>query len=263
MRELFSGDGWRALHDFVRPDLLCLFDFDGTLVALEPRPEQVNVPAKVFERLHALQQRARVGIVTGRSLKDMHRMLNSAFEPDYLIGNHGIEGLPGWGKHASAFEAVCERWQVQLQSAIASIDKRIWIEYKRYSLSIHYLQAQHPQAVALQLSRLFERLSPPPKIVAGKAVFNLLPEGASDKGRAVTELMKLTGASCALYAGDDVTDEYVFALARDDIFSVRVGDCSNSDADFLIPDHEAIVPLIDGLINCLTDPRVKERQHNG
>ena len=94
MKELFTSSGRQALQEFVRDDLLCLFDFDGTLVALEPHPEKVRVPDIVLDRLQRLQERARVGIVTGRGLADMHRMLE--FKPDFLLGNHGIEGLPGW-----------------------------------------------------------------------------------------------------------------------------------------------------------------------
>ena len=47
MKALFSPAGRQALRDFVCEDLLCLFDFDGTLVPLEPHPDKVNVPATV------------------------------------------------------------------------------------------------------------------------------------------------------------------------------------------------------------------------
>ena len=253
MKALFSPAGRQALRDFVRDDMLCLFDFDGTLVPLEPHPDKVNVPESVLDRLQRLQQRAPVGIVTGRGLDDMRRML--AFEPDYLIGNHGIEGLPGWERRVGAFEMICERWQQQLQAALNSLGSDIWIEYKRYSLSVHFLHAPEPGAVAQQLTRLFDRLTPLPRVISGKAVFNLLPPGASDKGGAVHELMALTRASRALYAGDDVTDEHVFALDRHDLFTVRVGEGRDSAADYVIPDHQAIVPLLDLLIDYLPGRR--------
>lgn len=259
MTELFSAAGQQALREFVREGLLCLFDFDGTLVPLEPHPEQVNVPPAVFERLQSLQLRAPVGIVTGRGLADMHRMLAfepTAFEPDYLIGNHGIEGLPGWELRAGAFEAICAGWQTQLAEALTGMDSQVWIEYKRYSLSVHYLQAREPEKAALQLLQLFAALTPQPKVIAGKHVFNLLPPNASDKGAAVAELIALTRASRALYVGDDVTDEYVFALGRDDVFTIRVGPSPDSAAAFHIPDHAAIVALLDLLIDCLPGQRM-------
>lgn len=257
MKALFCPDGWKALRDFVRDDLLCLFDFDGTLVPLEPHPDKVIVPDSVLDRLQRLQQRTPVGIVTGRGLNDMHRML--AFEPDYLIGNHGIEGLPGWEQRVGAFETICAGWQQQLQQPLRSLGSEVWIEYKRYSLSVHFLHSPERDAVAQQLIRLFDRLTPLPRVISGKSVFNLLPPGASDKGGAVQALIALTRASRVLYAGDDVTDEHVFALGRPDLFSVRVGESHDSAADYFIPDHRAIVPLLDLLIDSLPASRRHRR----
>ena len=253
MKALFSPAGRQALRDFVCEDLLCLFDFDGTLVPLEPHPDKVNVPDTVLDRLQRLQQRAPVGIVTGRGLTDMHRML--VFEPDYLIGNHGIEGLPGWERRVGAFERICAGWQQQLQPALNAIGSDVWIEYKRYSLSVHFLHVPDKDAVAQQLAQLIGRLDPLPRVISGKAVLNLLPPGASDKGGAVQELMNLTRASRALYVGDDVTDEHVFALGREDLFTVRVGAGEGSAANYYIPDHEAIVELLDLLIDGLPGSR--------
>ena len=253
LKELFTPSGRQELKDFVRDDVLCLFDFDGTLVPLEASPEKVHVPDVVLERLHLLQGRARVGIVTGRGISDMRRML--VFEPDFLLGNHGIEGLPGWEAHATTFEEICEHWHAQLSTQLAAIDKQLWIEYKRYSLSVHYMHVANPLEVASLLPEIFAGLSPTPRVITGKSVFNLLPPNANDKGKAVSELMSFTGASCALYAGDDVTDEHVFELNRPDLFTIRVGASMGSAASYQIADHESIIPLMDLLIEYLPHQR--------
>lgn len=253
MKELFTPSGRQELKEFVRDDLLCLFDFDGTLVPLEAHPEKVHVPDIVLDRLHQLQERARVGIVTGRGLADMHRMLD--FTPDFLLGNHGIEGLPGWESRTAEFEQLCEQWQTQLVPKLSAIDKQIWIEYKKYSLSVHYVDSDTLPAKSTMLSALFETLSPVPRVIGGRQVFNLLPSNANDKGSAVHELMSVTGASCALYAGDDVTDEYVFALNRDDLFTIRVGASPGSAAKYQIADHVSVVSLMDMLIEYLPHQR--------
>ena len=253
LKELFTPSGRKDLKEFVRDDLLCLFDFDGTLVPLEASPEKVHVPDIVLERLYLLQSRARVGIVTGRGISDMGRML--VFEPDFLLGNHGIEGLPGWETHATTFEEICEHWHAQLSTQLAAIDKQLWIEYKRYSLSVHYMHVANSIDVAILLRKIFATLSPAPRVIAGKSVFNLLPPNANDKGKAVIELISFTGASCALYAGDDVTDEYVFELNRPDLFTIRVGAGADSAASYQIADHESIIPLMDLLIEYLPNQR--------
>jgi trehalose 6-phosphate phosphatase len=183
----------------------------------------------------------------------MGRML--VFEPDFLLGNHGIEGLPGWETHATTFEEICEHWHAQLSTQLAAIDKQLWIEYKRYSLSVHYMHVANPIDVAILLREIFATLSPAPRVIAGKSVFNLLPPNANDKGKAVIELMSFTGASCALYAGDDVTDEYVFELNRPDLFTIRVGAGADSAASYQIADHESIIPLMDLLIEYLPHQR--------
>ncbi len=253
MKELFTPSGRLILKEFVRADLLCLFDFDGTLVPLEPHPEKVRVPDPVLHRLRQLQERARIGIVTGRGLADMHRMLE--FKPDFVLGNHGIEGLPGWESHTAEFEQLCEHWRVQLTPQLGAIDKQIWIEYKKYSLSVHYLDSTNLPDISATLSALFETLSPVPRVIGGRQVFNLLPSNANDKGKAVNELMLVTGASCALYAGDDVTDEHVFELNRDDLFTIRFGAIQKSAARFQIADQSLVVPLIDMLIEYLPHQR--------
>lgn len=253
MNDLFTSSGRQALKDFAQDDLLCLFDFDGTLVPLEPHPEKVRVPAIVLDRLQRLQERTSVGIVTGRGLADMHRMLE--FKPDFLLGNHGIEGLPGWEMRTAEYEQICKDWHTQLTPQLAMIDKEIWIEYKKYSISVHYIHSTHLPELSATLTTLFETLSPQPRVIGGRQVFNLLPPNATDKGRAVNELMAVTGASCALYAGDDVTDEHVFELNRDDLFTIRVGASSHSAAKYQIADHVAVVSLMDMLIEYLPHRR--------
>ncbi len=84
--------------------------------------------------------------------------------------------------------------------------------------------------------------------MAGKCVFNLLPQGAADKGSALEQLMRETGAPSAIYVGDDITDEDVFRLQRRDILSVRIEKGASSKADFFLNDRIEIAQLLDELI---------------
>jgi trehalose 6-phosphate phosphatase len=120
------------------------------------------------------------------------------------------------------------------------------------------MHVANPIGVAILLREMFATMSPAPRVIAGKSVFNLLPPNANDKGKAVSELMSFTGASCALYAGDDVTDEHVFELNRSDLFTIRVGAGENSAATYQIADHESIIPLMDLLIEYLPHQRKQE-----
>lgn len=251
MMPLFGSDGLRALREFAARGPLCLFDFDGTLAPLEPDPMQVMLPQTVLQRLQALQSRAAVGIVTGRSLQDMRRRL--AFRPDYLIGNHGLEGVPGTAQQHDELATVCAHWQRWLQSRVKAIDPAIWLEDKQYSLSLHYLHAHDPVDAAAQLASLFPQLDPRPRVIAGKYIYNLLPGASGDKGLAVLHLMRFTKNGSALYVGDDATDEDVFSLRDPGILSIRVGLSETSAADWFIEDHQAIGPLLDRLLEWLPD----------
>ena len=249
MTDLLSEEGQRALCAFAARAPLCLFDFDGTLAPLAPDPAGVLLPPAVRTKLLALQQRVPVGIVTGRSLADMRERLG--FVPDYLIGNHGLEGVPGERRRHAALVEVCSRWKHWLAPRVAAIDPAIWLEDKHYSLSLHYLQARdHPQAMA-GLSGLFAQLQPVPRIIPGKCIFSLLPAGRGDKGEAVRQLMRFTHLDSALYVGDDVTDEDVFRLPDPGIFSVRVGRSDTSTARWHIDGHHAIGTLLDELLRCV------------
>ena len=251
MTPLFSEVGHAALRGFLMQPALCLFDFDGTLAPLINNPALVSLPQTIQQQLQAIQTRAPVGIITGRSLADMRQRLK--FEPDYVIGNHGLEGLPGWQRHAHQNFELCRSWLALLQPVLSDIDDAVWIEDKSYSLTVHYRHAKNQAQVEQTLSACFETLSPAPRIITGKFNASLLPASAGDKGRAVEQLLILSQQYRALYVGDDTTDEDVFALHHPGIFTVRVGDDVPTAADYVIKGHEDIKPLLDLLLALLPE----------
>lgn len=255
MISLFSQAGRVALGEFMTKPVMCLFDFDGTLAPLASDPARVSLPQPIQQRLQALQQRAPVGIITGRSLADIQKRLT--FQPDYVIGNHGLEGLPGWQQCASENYAMCRRWRATLAALRAEIRDKLWIEDKAYSLTVHYRQASDPPSVERALLEQFSQLVPSPRIIAGKFNFSLLPPGAGDKGQAVQQLLEQSPGFRALYVGDDQTDEDVFTLHHPAIFSIRVGDEDRTAASYGIADHESIMPLLD-LLMALLPAKVAE-----
>lgn len=252
MAELFSDAGMRRLDAIVQPGMLCVFDFDGTLSPIVPEPDCARLPPNVRERLMALATLAPVAILTGRSLDDVKKRLG--FEPHYVIGNHGLEGLPGWEGKSAEFATACDGWREALFMAMRDrkrFDPGIRIEDKRYSLSVHYRMAKNPKETETRLAALFSKLSPPPRVVDGKFVFSLMPDEALNKGSALLQLMAQSGASGAIYVGDDVTDEDVFRLRRPDILTVRIEPHADSAAEFHLPTMPDIVRLLDELVRRL------------
>lgn len=242
---LFSDKGRKRLDDIARPGLLCAFDFDGTLAPIVPMPEQAHLPEEIRERLILLGKHAPVAIITGRSVDDIRPRLG--FLPDFVVGNHGLEGVPGWEAQAEQHRELCSGWRVQLAGALRNMffdDPGIHLEDKRFSLSVHYRLAHDPENAARALETLFTRLSPRPRVVSGKYVFNLLAEDACNKGSALTRLMRISRARTAIYVGDDVTDEDVFKLRRADILSVRIEWDAGSAADFFLGQPDDVLQLL-------------------
>lgn len=249
MESLFSPAGQARLNDIVQPGMLCVFDFDGTLAPITPVPDHARMPEAILERLRRLASATPVAVLTGRSIADIRDRLG--FEPPYLIGNHGMEGIPGWEADGDRHEAACRAWRAALAQHLndrTQFEPGIWIEDKRYSLSVHYRSARDQVQTASKLAALFLQLDPPPRVVSGKCVFNLLSQDAADKGVAMEKLVQICAARTAIYIGDDVTDEDVFRLQRPDLLSIRVEPSAESAAAYFIPQHEDIARLLDDLI---------------
>lgn len=247
MKPLFSPDGRQRLDNIVKPGLLCAFDFDGTLAPIVPQPHEARLPEDIRHRLTVLAEYAPLAIITGRSVADISGRLG--FTPDFIVGNHGLEGVPGWEEQAAYHEKICAGWRKQLTDAlrVQESDPGIQLEDKRYSLSLHYRHALNPTLAADRLAAMFRQLAPPPRVVAGKYVFNLLAEDACNKGSALEQLMRSCGARSAIYAGDDVTDEDVFRLRRRDLLTVRIERSPDSAADFFLAEGRDILLLLEDL----------------
>jgi trehalose 6-phosphate phosphatase len=252
--ELSSG----RLDEIVSSGLLCAFDFDGTLAPIVTQPEKAHLPLGVLQRLVTLAHYTPVAVITGRSVADIRSRLG--FEPDYIVGNHGLEGIPGEAHCAGRCEQLCVEWEQRLAASLrnrAMFDPGIRIENKGYSLSVHYRLARDRSKAERELIALFARLTPEARVIGGKCVFNLLPEEAVDKGVALEKLMEASGARSAIYVGDDVTDEDIFRLRRPDLLSVRVGYGVDSAAEFFLYHRLDMFAPLDEVIRRLREARAE------
>jgi trehalose 6-phosphate phosphatase len=253
--------GLRRLGDVVRPGMLCAFGFDGTLAPIVDEPERAFIPAAISRRLMTLSEFARVAIITGRSVEDIGLRLD--FLPDYLIGNHGIEGFPGWEAHAESYRHICQAWEQRLIAELRDqdiVDRAVWIENKTYSLSVHYRTARDRAGTQMQLSRLFANLLPEAHVIGGRCVLNLLPSATINKGAALDYVCEASGAPGTLYIGDDITDEAVFRLHREDLLTIRVEESTDSAAQFHMNHPCEMAQLLDELICRLSHPRPAQRR---
>jgi trehalose 6-phosphate phosphatase len=252
----------RRLDEIVNDGLLCVFDFDGTLAPTVMQPEKARVPLGISLRLLQLSTYAPVAILTGRSLTDIRARLE--FEPEFVMGNHGLEGGLEEEHSARDYERLCCAWEKTLSTALMDhviFDPGIQIENKGYSLSVHYRLARDHAKTEKQLAELFSRLQPAARVVGGKCVWNILPQDAADKGMALERLMQISGARSAIYVGDDVTDEDVFRLQRRDLLSVRIGPVTDSAAEFFLPNPLDMFHLLDNVIHRLRQAQAENWIH--
>jgi trehalose 6-phosphate phosphatase len=238
----FSPEGVACLTAVLAADPLLAFDIDGTLAPIVERPHEARLPDEVQSCLAYLARQSDIAIITGRSVTDARRMLS--FEPHYLIGNHGAEGLPGFGTGAQEFARAVSAWHEALAKSESLAASGVTIEDKTYSISLHYRRAQNPAAAYRAIHECIPALDPMPRVILGKAVVNLLPVDAPDKGKALRELIKQTNCSSVLYVGDDDTDETVFGLNLPSVLTVRVEPAADSQAALYLRDQREVVTLM-------------------
>ena len=238
----FSPEGVACLSAVMATRPLLAFDIDGTLAPIVPHPDEARLPEQVQDCLSRLSHRYEVAVVTGRAVADARRMF--AFEPRYLIGNHGAEGVPGWAERSEGFLRTVRGWRETLERCEGLAAAGVSIEDKRYSLSLHYRRAHDHDAARRAIRACIDALSRAPKIIDGKAVVNLLAPDAPNKGDALRALIAKTRHPNALYVGDDDTDEAVFGLHLPSVLTLRVEPSTDSEATLFLRDQREVLTLL-------------------
>jgi trehalose 6-phosphate phosphatase len=143
------------------------------------------------------------------------------------------------------------------------IDPRagIVLEDKGATLAVHYRNARRPLVARRAILKAVSNLSGA-RIVAGKMVVDLLPQGPAHKGAALTILRRREGCRSAIYVGDDQTDEDAFALGNS-VLGIRVGRRKGSLAQYYLRRQDEIDGLLAALIAARTDDRRSDQGHKG
>jgi len=238
LKPLLGPQGLAALAALARAPALFAFDFDGTLAPIRPRPDDVQVSTTIALRLEKLARARPVAIVTGRQIADVRERLG--FTPAWIIGNHGAEddGDPDAGARArAALDPLRERVRSRADGLAAA---GVLVEDKGQSLALHFRTAPDRAAASALIEEVLAGFTATLHVFGGKLVYNAVAADAPDKAVAVQRLIARTGAHAAFFAGDDVNDEPVFAAARPDWVTVRIGCERRESAAFYCVDgpHE-------------------------
>ena len=246
LRHLFSPEGSAALAATMALSPLLAFDFDGTLAPIVARHDDARVPLSVARRLQALAGRLPLAIVSGRSVADIRSRLD--FEPRFIVGNHGAENpvAPLQVDSVRALDPVRERFRVQAaELARAGIS----LEDKHRSLALHYRLAPDRELAHRLVTALLHGLPSDVRVFGGKMVVNVAAAGAPDKAQAVIALIEHAQVQSAVFVGDDLNDEPVFACAQPHWLTVRVGrDDPNSRAMFCLDHFSEVAAMLDRMV---------------
>lgn len=225
------------------------FDFDGTLAALAPRPELVQVESRVSDLLRGLCERldGAVAIVTGRPLD----VVDGFVAPLRLAtaAEHGSIRRDASG-HVYA-----DTRSLQAVVAVGDVLERfvadnpgLLLERKQTSVALHYRQS--PELGAACRTAVEDAVASTDGLVVlpGKMVYEVRPKGC-DKGVAVEAFLSEAPfkGRVPVYVGDDVTDEDAFAVVNAlGGVSVKIDD-GDSQAQFRT-DREGLLDWIAGLV---------------
>ncbi|WP_438433830.1 bifunctional alpha,alpha-trehalose-phosphate synthase (UDP-forming)/trehalose-phosphatase [Gorillibacterium sp. sgz500922] len=207
---------------------LLLLDYDGTLVGLKSVPGLAKPDAELKKLLTALRDDPRntVVIVTGRDRPVIEQWLGELDLP--IVASHGLWLRKPGGDWQSAIK-VDKEWMEPVRHILEMYTDRMpgsLIEEKEYSLAWHYRQCE-PDMVAMKKDELREALlsltrSMSIGVLEGNKVLEV-KDSRVNKGSGVQLMTRDEEYDFILGAGDDLTDEDLFAALPEGAYSIKVG----------------------------------------
>lgn len=245
MKHLFAPGEVGVLAQLAWARVVIALDFDGTLAPIVADRERARMRPRTAALLRRVAARYPTAVVSGRGQRDVAARVRGA-GVRHLVGNHGLE--PGAAADLVGFEREVGQARVLLEQQLDGVPG-LDLEDKRYSLALHYRRARGKRAARAAIVAAVRALPMAMRVVLGKLVVNVVPAGAPHKGDAVLRLREVEGADTALYVGDDVTDEDVFALDQPGrLVTVRIGRSASSAAAYFVRDQRAIDRLLAALV---------------
>ena len=210
---------------------LIALDYDGTLVELARTPGEAAPGPQVRElvaRLSALRG-TQVVVISGRDPKTLSQWFGDI--DINLVAEHGfhrrLRGQAQWEEFALDQDL---SWKGPVHKILDSYTARApgsFVEEKPVSLVWHYRQAEHgfgnwlARELGQHLRETFA--NSPLAVLHGNKVVEVRPMGF-DKGKALLRLAEALGPfEFILAAGDDRTDEDMFAALSREAWSIKVG----------------------------------------
>lgn len=208
--------------------LVCL-DFDGCVAELvadaaSARPVPEN--ARAIEQLSTLPG-VTIAYVSGRPLEDL-QTLAAPPAGTILVGSHGAEvdlGDDAPGLQLDAMQETARRTVLEALTTVAADHEGAWVEHKPAGGAMHVRKVADPETGEhiLDEARAALAMVDGAHVKEGKQIVEAVVVHAT-KGEAITELRERLSPGAVFFAGDDVTDEYGFAVLAGHDVGVKVGE---------------------------------------
>jgi len=254
MKDILSPRNLAILEEFANANVLVAFDYDGTLAPIVTDPARAMMRTRTRRLLTQLAAIYPCVVISGRMRSDTQDRLKNIGVVG-IVGNHGLEPAGTPNPHS----ARVTEWRQTLESALSPY-RGIQIEDKGLSIAVHYRRSREKRTARAAILTAVQALGRV-RVIGGKQVINVLPEGASDKGSALERERQRLLCDTAIYIGDDETDEDVFRLDQPGrLLTIRVGGSPNSLADFCIRSQRDIDAVIAALVRFRrTAPGARQR----
>ncbi len=242
------------------PEVELFLDYDGTITPIRLTPAEAVLSPDTIQIMRELINlpKVRVTIVTGRSMKDIRSIL--PFENIRIVANHGfhmyLDGEEWIHPDAELSVLNMQQTKEELQHLLEPY-KGIFVEDKKYTLSIHYRNAlvrdipeitKITQKTALSFNEKFI-------ITEGKEVMEIRPPVNWGKGHAVSKILKAhkyPALSLKVYIGDDMTDEDAFQVLKSTGITIHVGKTNETMAQYYVSDVDEVLQILKMIIKLRT-----------
>ncbi len=242
MKHILARGNRSLLAQFAWSNVLLGFDFDGTLAPIVSDPAKAQLRAKTRALLGKVCGLYPCVVISGRARRDVNARVKGVGVRE-VVGNHGSEP---WGQ-ADKLRHEVKRWLPLLHRSLDAF-RGVVIEDKQLTVAIHYRASREKKKVKAAIARAVDRLGKV-RVIGGKQVVNVLPEGAPHKGTALERARSAHHCDTAIFVGDDETDEDVFNLDQPgQLITVRIGARASSAAAFCLRNQREVDDLLAELV---------------
>ena len=241
---------------------LILLDYDGTLAALKPRPEDAAPTPELMALLQQLASdpRNKVVINSGRDHRTLEQWLGQL--PVAMAAEHGAfyKEDGSWHKNACQVE-----WGAGLLSILhmfVSKTPHSHLEVKETALAWHYRESDawlgtiRAQQLVNALVSVCIRQNL--QIIQGDKVVEIKSPDHT-KGSEVKRLMAKANYDFILALGDDTTDEDMFQALPPGVLTIKVG-CVSQAARFNLASQSDVLPLLKAMTGKVTNEKISKNK---